>query len=144
MKRRHFWALGALPAAWVAAFWLGLAVAPGALTAGYIRAEIEAAKLLAFAGCVVAARAFSPGDYLRRAWTLLAACYACLLARDGLFLALDEGDLVFGLRHGHVQAFLSTVANAVGLVGSFMIARAWHVAGLEPFGRPAARRAALA
>jgi hypothetical protein len=144
MKGMNFRVLGALPPVWVAVFLLGLALLPSAFTTGYIRAEIEAAKLLTFVGSLLAARAFSPGDYLRRAWSLIAACYALLLVRDGIYLGLVEGSYVFGVRYEYVQAVIAMSANSVGLVGSLMLARAWHVAGIELPGRPAARVAAMA
>jgi hypothetical protein len=144
MKGMNFRVLGVLPPVWVAVFLLGLALLPSSFTAGYIRAEIEAAKLLTFVGCVLAARAFSPGDYLRRAWSLIASCYALLLTRDAIYLGLIEGNYVFGVRYEYVLVVLATSANCLGLVGSLMLAHAWHVAGIELPGRPATRVAAMA
>ncbi len=134
-----FRALAVLPLAWVAAFLLVVTAAPAPLVTPLIRFEIEAAKALTLVGCVVAARAFSPGDYLRRAWVLLGACYVLLLARDAILVGFLRGDIAFGLRFEYVQAVLVTGANLLGLVSSFMLARAWHVAGLELPGRRAQR-----
>nr|MCU0684071.1 hypothetical protein [Polyangiaceae bacterium] len=81
---------------------------------------------------------------MRRAWSLIASCYALLLTRDAIYLGLGEGSYVFGVRYEYVQAVLVTSANSLGLVGSLMLARAWHVAGIELPGRPATRVAAMA
>lgn len=139
-----FRALALLPIAWVAIFLLGVWAVPGGLAPGFVRAEIEAAKLMALAGCIVAARAFGRGDYLRRAWLLHAADYAFLLTRDSILLGFVEGEMAFGLRFEYVQAVLVTCANLCMFSGSFMLARAWRVAGIELPGRPAQRAAATA
>ena len=140
----RFRALAALPVAWVAAFLLGVAVVPASASIAYVRAEIEAAKLLTLAGCVIAARAFSPGDYLRRAWGLLATCFALLLARDLIYFGVLRGGVVSGPHFEYLQAAIVTAANLIGLVGNFMIARAWYVAGIELPGRPLQRAAVMA
>ncbi|HEU4532485.1 MAG TPA: hypothetical protein VFS00_00160 [Polyangiaceae bacterium] len=139
-----FRALAAAPVAWVAAFLLGFTVMPGAFAPTFVRFEIEAAKAAAFVGCLAAARAFSPGDYLHRAWLLHASCYALLLARDLVLITVVRDQMAFGVPFAYVQALLVTGANVCLLVGSFMLARAWRVAGLELPGRPAWRAAATA
>lgn len=138
------WALATLPVAWVTAFLLGVWCLPEALASSFIRVEIESAKLLALVGCVVAARAFSRGDYLRTAWAMHAACYALLLTRDAIFLGVLRDGMAFGLRYVYVQALLVTGANGCAMVGSIMLARAWRVAGLENPGRPVTRVVATA
>ncbi|HEU4403735.1 MAG TPA: hypothetical protein VFS43_00345 [Polyangiaceae bacterium] len=139
-----FQALALLPAAWVGAFVAGAAAVPPAIAPTFIRTEIEAAKVMTLVGCVAAARAFSPGDYLRRAWVVLGGCWVLLLARDALFLGLPRGALVAGVPIENVMAALATGANVLGVVSTFMIAKAWHVAGLELPGKPAQRAVAMA
>jgi hypothetical protein len=139
-----FRALALLPAAWVGVFVTVASAVPAAAVPAFIRTEIEAAKALTLAGCVVAARAFSPGDYMRRAWLTLGGSWATLLLRDAIFLGFPPGAIALGQPLVNVMAALSLVANLFGVVGCFMIAKAWHVAGLELPGRPAQRTAVMA
>lgn len=139
-----FRALAFLPAAWVGAFVAVASAMPATAAPAFIRTEIEAAKVLTLAGCVVAARAFSPGDYMRRAWVTLGGCWTTLLVRDAVFLSFPPDAIAFGQPVVNVTAALSVVANTFGVVGCFMIAKAWHVAGLELPGRPAQRTAVMA
>jgi hypothetical protein len=139
-----FRTLALLPVAWVAIFLLGVWAVPGGVAPGFVRVEIEAAKLTALVGCALAARAFGRGDYLRRAWLLHVADYVFLLARDAIVVGFLRGDTAFGVRFEYVQAVLVTCANLCMFSGSFMLARAWRVAGIELPGRPAQRVAATA
>ncbi len=93
-----------------------------------MRAEIELVKALALIGCVVAASSFERGDYLRRAWLLNGACFVVLILRDVTFkMSLPQGPQL-----ENVQASLVLVANIVSIAGTWMMARTWQVAGIDP------------
>jgi hypothetical protein len=105
------------------AFVLGAwAIAPAEAGSWVLAASVETAKVLAIVGCVVAAWTFEPGDYLRRAWLLLAACTLALFGRD--VVALMGGPAA-------AQGVLATAGNACSVAGTWLLARAWSVAGLE-------------
>ena len=87
-----------------------------------LAAAVESAKVLALVGCLAAALAFEPEDYLRRAWLLLAACALLLLGRD--VVALAGGPVI-------AQGVLATAGNGCSVVGTWILARAWTVAGLD-------------
>ena len=129
--------LAVAPLVWVGVFLLvGSALASEGARAIALRAEVESIKALGFVGCVLAASAFERGDYLRRAWGLHALCFGLLLLRDALFLLFVSDAKLFGLPYAAVQAALVLVANGGAVIGTFMIARAWQVAGIElPFSR---------
>ena len=97
-------------------------LAPVAARPSVLAASIASSKVLAILGCVVAAQTFEPGDYLRRAWLLLAACTLGLFARD--LVSLVDGPVA-------AQGVLATLGNGCSVVGTWMLARAWRVAGLE-------------
>jgi len=97
-------------------------LAPVAARPSVLVASVAASKVLAILGCVVAAQTFEPGDYLRRAWLLLAACTMGLFGRD--LVALVDGPVA-------AQGALATLGNGCSVVGTWMLARAWRVAGLE-------------
>jgi hypothetical protein len=137
-------ALALAPAAWVGAFAAGALAVPVSAAPAFIRTEIEAAKLMALVGCVAAARAFSPGDYLRRAWLILGGCWVLFLVRDALSLALPRDTMVGGLPLDHVLPLFALGGNLLGVVGAFMLAKAWHVAGLELPGTRAQRAVVMA
>jgi hypothetical protein len=118
------------PLIWAAAFLLGDVMLFG--TPGYsvfLRMEIEIIKALALAGGLAAAFSFEPGDYLRRAWLLVAGCMALLLLRD-LTLA-PIGPQVLGQRNIDLaRGLLVVAANLSQVVGTWMLARAGERAGL--------------
>lgn len=87
------------------------------------RVAIELSKILALLGCIAAALAFEHGDYLRRAWTFNGACLAFLLARDVT--------IPFAVQSIALQNTLVIIANLCSIVGTFLMARAWQVSGLE-------------
>ncbi len=95
----------------------------------------EAGKVLSLAGAVIAALAFERGDYLRRAWLRYGACYVFLLVNDFLSVATAEG-------HGQFVArgLVVTVGNAFAVWGTWMLARAWSVAGLDEEGHERRRK----
>jgi hypothetical protein len=110
-------------------------LSPAAMRSSVLAGAVEIAKVLAFFGCVVAARAFEPGDYLRRAWLLLAACTLLLFARD--VVALTSGAPA-------AQGALAIAGNGCSVAGTWMLARAWNVAGLDEGEAPAGRTLAQA
>ena len=98
----------------------------------------EAGKLLALAGALTAALAFERGEYLNRAWLTYGACYFLLLVNDGLEAAGATGPQMQLLR-----GVVVLVANACSVGGTWMLARAWTVAGLDEDGAGRTRRLAL-
>lgn len=90
--------------------------------------DAEIVKVLALVGLAAAASAFERGEYLRRGWGLSALCYALLLARDA-WLAAAPGQGPPLVEIG--RALLVAVANASMVLGTWTLARAWRVAGLE-------------
>jgi hypothetical protein len=89
----------------------------------FLRIEIELVKVLFLAGALIAALKFNPGEYLRRAWLFTGGCLLILLIRDiTLFIPFDIVIL---------DASLSILANVSGVIGAYMLAKAWRVAGLE-------------
>jgi len=131
--------LAVAPVLLVAVALAAWAVAPLAMRAPVLAGAVELAKVLAVAGCVVAAWTFEPGDYLRRAWLLLAACVLFLFGRD--VVALAGGSVV-------AQGILATAGNGSSVVGTWILARAWTVAGLDegdtPTGKWPLRTGAIA
>ncbi|HEX3344747.1 MAG TPA: hypothetical protein VHS09_09255 [Polyangiaceae bacterium] len=122
----------------LAAFPLGFAAAFAAVAlfsgpdglAPVLAVENEAGKVLALVGCFAAARAFEEGDYLRRAWFYSGLCYLLLVLGDvagmpflATHLSAHEVDLVAGS--------FAVLGNATSVLGTWMLARAWTVAGLE-------------
>ena len=126
MKFRY---LVAIPLAWAVVFIITDLLVQGA--AGYrifLRTEIELVKGLALIGCLAAAFSFHRGEYLRRAWLFMGGCMLFLLLRDFTMIpaieaALPSIDLLRGI--------LVVLANISVVIGIFMLARAWRVAGLE-------------
>jgi hypothetical protein len=108
-----------------------------------VRIEVETVKLLAVIGCLAAAFAFERGEYLRRAWIFSGACMALLVVRDVTLASFAPPRLV-GVPIVFVQNALVVLANASSIVGTWMMARAWSVSGLEPPGSARGRRAAVA
>jgi hypothetical protein len=123
-------ALATLPLVLVALALAGLALVPPALTPSILTGTVEAAKVLAIVGCVLAALAFEAGDYLRRAWLLLGVCTVLLLGRDGVALAGGSAAL---------QGAFALAGNGCSVAGTWMLARAWAVSGLDEGETPAGR-----
>jgi hypothetical protein len=128
------------PLLWVVAFLVGESVAfgtPGYLT--FLRIEVEAVKVLALVGAWVAALKFERGEYLRRGWFLVGGVMALLLVRDltviipGLFEGLGERGI------GLLRGALVILANISGVLGTWLLARAWKVASLSLPGSRAAQ-----
>lgn len=101
----------------------------------FLRSEIEAAKLVSLVGGLAAALAFERGEYLRRAWFLVGGSTGFFLVRDLTlaplgFEAMGETPLLV------VRAVLVALGNVSMVIGVFMLARTWKVAGLALPGRP--------
>ena len=95
-----------------------------------MRGEIETVKVLALAGAWAAMLAFERGEYLRRAWFMSGLCYGLLLLRDVTFAPPMVG-VLGDVNTVYVRSFFVLSANLSAVIGTFMIARAWKVAGLE-------------
>jgi hypothetical protein len=106
-----------------------------------VQLEVDASKLVALAGMIAAALAFERGDYLRRGWGAWAANFALLLARDATLPF--EGTMSHGAFVA-VRGLLVGVGNASMVYGTWTLARAWGVAGLEYAGTKTARRLTIA
>src|SRR5262245_41490981 len=109
-----------------------------------MRFGIEAAKLLALIGCTIAATSFAPGEYMRRAWAFQGASYALLLTRDLVFVTGFLGPRIYGYNSDYFNGGMVLAANTCGVIGSFMLARAWTVAGLALPGSRARNTAMVA
>jgi hypothetical protein len=139
MKARAAWILPLVVAASVAA----LGLVQGAPSRVWFYAVVAlASKSLALIGGLVAAFAFSRGDYLRRAWLFVAFGYLPLVLKDllpggGPWLEATSATW------GAARALLAVLGNALSVVGLWYLARTSRVAGLEPPGSPLARRALL-
>jgi len=124
-----FRVLVAVPLAWALVFIVADLLLQG--TGGYrvfLRAEIELVKGLALIGCLAAAFSFHPGEYLRRAWLFMGGCMLFLLLRDLTMLpAIEASTAHIDL----IQGILVVLANISVIIGIFMLAQAWRVAGLE-------------
>jgi hypothetical protein len=134
--RKRFRALIAVPV--VSATLLTIAFAlTGQERAGLYRAELAIVEGLGFWGCLAAALIFEGGDYMRRAWLLEMSCYGLIFIGD---LTLTTG--VFSNKPWTALAngVLTLTANAGAMGGTFMLARATRVAGIEMPGSDAARR----
>jgi hypothetical protein len=106
-----------------------------------LQGEVDVSKLLGLAGTAAAALAFDRGDYLRRGWGAAALNYLCLLGRDATLLAQGH---VPPLAYEVTRGVLVTIGNVVLVVGVWILARAWGVAGLEHPGSKAAKAAVVA
>lgn len=119
---------------------LALLVAASLAPSAELREEVllravQGSKLLAAVGAIAAALAFERGDYLRRAWALQALTMILLL-RDVPLGMLPKGALVFGISPGVVHQVFITAANVSGVYATWLLARAWQVAGIELPGSP--------
>lgn len=121
----------------VALVFAGAALAMGDRQSTALAVQNEAGKALALLGCLAAALAFERGDYLRRAWLLLGGCYALLLVND----AMGAIDSLAGM--AVARGLVVTVANASSVAGTWMLARAWSVAGLDEEDDSRSRRRAM-
>jgi hypothetical protein len=136
LKSRHLLAAVPLAAATLIALGAFLLAESPALPSFY-RFELATVEASGFVGCLVAGRQFEAGHFLRRAWFLIGACYALIFVGDltlttGVFSQYPWTPLANGI--------LTIVANASQIAGTWMLARAWRVAGLT---LPGSRRAQI-
>jgi hypothetical protein len=82
-----------------------------------------AAKALACAGCLIAARAFERGSRLRTAWSLYAGGYALIAVKSVPALAAGAPLLA---------PLATAVANVLNPAATFLLVRAWDRSGLAP------------
>jgi hypothetical protein len=132
----RFRALVAVP--FVSAVLLAIALAlSGHDRAGLYRVELAIVEGLGFWGCLAAALIFERGDYLRRAWFLEMSCFGLIFVGD---LTLTTG--VFSNKPWTALAngLLTLAANAAAMGGTYKLARAARVAGIEMPGSDATRR----
>jgi hypothetical protein len=129
--------LTAIPFACAIAYAVAVTFAGDARTVA-IRVGIEVAKTLAMVGPLLAALALRKGDHLRRAWIYLAVSAAFLLLRD-LMLFQPLIDLAPAAAPW-VRAGLACVANVHGVLGTWLLANAWSIAGVELPGTHLSRR----
>lgn len=135
----------AVPLALAVLYLLAQALVPdGDARTRFFVVEIAAAKFLALVGCVVAASSYRRGEYLHLAWTLVGLDYGLLFAKDLLFGKTVRLPSLAGGDAELARAACVIVANAAGVIGSWMMARVWHVAGIALPGSKASQRAALA
>jgi hypothetical protein len=99
-------------------------------------------KVLAAVGAVLAATAFGPGDYLRRAWILYAVSYALLVLPDFIFGPTAPSVAMTSGLQAIVRATFVITSNLASVIGTVMFGFAWRVGGLELPGSPI-RRAML-
>lgn len=108
----------------------------------FVKTAVELSKVLAVVGALAAVFSLAKGEYLRRAWTLIASSTLCFLIRD-LTLApigfenLDPTHLLI------LRGVLVILGNLLMVIGVFMLARAWKLAELALPGKPRGRRAVL-
>jgi hypothetical protein len=135
-SRQRFRALIAVPIVSATLLTIALLVM-GRERGGLYRAELAIVEGLGFWGCLAAALIFEGGDYLRRAWLLEMSCYGLIFVGD---LTLTTG--IFSDRPWTALAngVLTLTANAGAMGGTFMLARATRVAGIEMPGSEATRR----
>jgi hypothetical protein len=95
---------------------------------GFYRFELAAVEAAGFIGCLAAATRFRRGDYLRGAWTLLAACFLLIFLGD---LTLTDGLFSGYAWTGLANGILTILANLAQIGGTWMLAHAWRVAGIE-------------
>ena len=126
---RRTWLLVALPVAVAIGVVVGaLALSGSIFLPDFYRAELALVELTGLVGSLAAAGRFACRDYLRRAWMLIGGSSLLLLVGD---LTLTTG--VFSDRPWTPLAngILTVVANVSPIVGTWMLAHAWRVAGIE-------------
>jgi hypothetical protein len=105
---------------------------------------VPTVKAVAALGSIAAAIRFQRGDYLRLAWVLTASCYALLLLKDVLFGTGSRLMHPFSDSVAVLRGALTLLANAGGVIGAFLLARAWQVAGIFLPGSKATQRLVFA
>jgi hypothetical protein len=113
-------------------------IAPADLRWPIVESLIRVSKIVALFGCLVAALSFQRHQYLFRGWALLAGMYAMLITRDAVIyrnLVVDA----FSQAGRWIELAVVVPANVLGLLGFWMMARAWYVGGIELPGTQATR-----
>jgi hypothetical protein len=132
----RFRALIAVP--FLSALLLAIALAvAGPERAGLYRVELAVVEGLGFWGCLAAALIFESGDYLRRAWFLEMSCFGLIFVGD---LTLTTGPFSNKPWTALANGILTLAANFAAMGGTFKLARAARVAGIEMPGSDATRR----
>ncbi len=111
------------------------ALAPADLRWPLVDGIVRACKVVGLFGCLVGALSFGFHQHLFRGWALVAASYALLVLRDAVIyghLIVDEGR--------RIEAGFVLSADVLGVLGAWMMARAWYVGGLELPGTRTTRR----
>lgn len=94
------------------------------------RLALDVVRVFAVAGCLAAATSFEPGERLRRAWSLHAACALLLFARDMTLVAVARGwHPPLGVAAATNVLVLS--ANVFAVTGTWLFARTWRIARIE-------------
>lgn len=100
--------------------------------------SIRALKVVALFGCLVGGLSFPPHARMFRAWMLFAATYALLVLRDAVlhrsvWLDVDAPATRW------IEAVMVTLANGLGTLGAWIMARTWYVGGIALPGTTASR-----
>lgn len=102
--------------------------------------EISAVKLFAAIGCIAAATRYRGLEYTAVAWWLLGIDYFLLFAKDMLFGHIVH---ISGAESSLGRSIFVVIANLSAAIGSVMLARVWHVAGISLPGSRTSQRALL-
>ena len=97
-----------------------------------LRADDTVVFALAGVASLAACLAFQPGDYLRRAWALMAASNAFLVIDTlcfGVASPFHARDI--GTTGALISGVITIAANLTNIVALVIVARAWRVAGLS-------------
>lgn len=89
----------------------------------FFRIERTLHRLAPLIGCLLAMSAFRFDDYMFKAWAFIGGCAFFLLARDYAIFYFGVGDVT--------NVTLVILANLSNVIGYFILAKAWRVAGLE-------------
>jgi hypothetical protein len=130
--------LAALPFVGAVAVLLVAAIYPDDVRWDIVYDMTRAAKVTAVFGCLVAGLSFQRGEHMRRGWLALAGCYGLLSLRDGIL----HRDLFFShwLESARwIDVGVIALANALGVVSVWTLARAWKVSGVTLPGKAAWR-----
>jgi hypothetical protein len=103
---------------------------PGSSQVVAIRTEVEVAKLVWLVGALATAQAFEAGDYLRKAWILLAAGVVFFLVRDVTQIPALQASLP-ATPVGVFRGLLVILGNVMQVWGIWVLARVWNAVGLH-------------
>jgi hypothetical protein len=114
-------------------------LAPADLRWPILDAMIRASKVIGLFGCLVGAISVRRHQHLFRGWSLLAAMYALLVTRDAVIhrnLVVDAATTA----GRWIETAVVVPANVLGVLGFWMMSRAWYVGGIVLPGTQATRR----